>query len=140
MTIRPADQWRTEARWAVLMAGVRPDEPAPWVTDVDRLLARERVVLRQAADERQALGRLAAGDIDLALLCGTPLADDGLNLLEAVRMQYCDLPCLLVTGETSPRTLRRALHLRAASVIGEPVDPPVLADAVRRVLHKQEWS
>jgi CheY-like chemotaxis protein len=121
----------------VLVALSGADAPRPWIPAVDRLVTPHRVQLTRAADDRQALARIDAGGVDLAVLCGDAPDFGGLRSLEVVRARFRDLPCLLVAQELTAITLRRALELRAESVVPQPVDAGLLAELMLRILRRR---
>ncbi|MCB9849945.1 MAG: hypothetical protein H6817_04495 [Phycisphaerales bacterium] len=123
--------------WQVLMAFGERGTPQPWTAEMDRLLDVRQVRFSQAAGDRQTVECIESGGVDLALLCGDRGGFDGLRTLEVIRAKFDDLPVLLVTHDASTLTLRRALALRAQSVIPQPVDAPLLADTMMRILRKR---
>jgi len=128
------------SRWQVLLAADEPTADTidpPWTREMTRLLADERVAFCRAAGTEQTVSRIASGAVDLAVLCGERSGSNGLKTLEVVRSRFVDLPCVLVTPETSSLTLRRAMALRAESVVPHPVDAAVLADVMMRILRKR---
>lgn len=128
---------RRQPPWQVLVTLPRVHVDRPWLADVDRLVAPEHIRLSEVDDDHQAVARIEAGGVDLAVLCSRGEDRGGLRTLEVVRARFSDLPCLLVAQEPTPVTLRRALELRAESVIPQPVDVPLLARLMVRILHKR---
>ncbi len=124
-------------QWEVLCSAAEPAATQPWWSELDRLLSVRNVTLRAADSERDALERVEAGGVDLAVLCADAAGGGGLRTLEMIRSRTVSLPCLLVTPEASAAVLRRALALRAYSVIPQPVDALLLADLLVRVLQKR---
>ncbi|HRX86595.1 MAG TPA: hypothetical protein P5572_16350 [Phycisphaerae bacterium] len=128
---------RRQPPWQVLVSLAGVDAAGPWVHDVDRLVAPEQIRVSAADDERQAVARIEAGGVDLAVLCSQGATRGGLRTLEVVRARFTDLPCLVVAHETTAGILRRALELRAESVIPQPVNVPLLAQLMVRILKKR---
>lgn len=127
----------SDRNWAeVLLAGLGEPAPPPVWDELDGLLAPRRVMLRASYSLPDTFARIEAGGLDLAVLWACREGDNGLGTLERVRGLNCDLPCLLVTPDPSPVMLRRALALRACSVIGLPVGAPLLAEWLLRLLHR----
>jgi len=122
--------------WRVLVSLSGVDAPRPWLGDVDRLVTPQ-LRLSRATDDRQAVACIAAGGVDLAVLCGDTPGMGSLRSLELIRSHFSDLPCVLVAHETTAATLRRAMALRAESVVPYPVDAPLLAELMVRILRRR---
>jgi len=124
-------------QWEVLVAYSGVDAARPWVDEVDRLVAPWQISLSRAADDRQAFARIEAGGVDLAIVGDDTPGTGGLRTLEEFRHRFRELPCVLVTAVTSAMVLHRALELRAESVVPQPVDSPLLADLMVRILRRR---
>jgi CheY-like chemotaxis protein len=109
--------------------------PALW-DELEDLLAPQRVMLEPACSIPETFARIQAGGLDLAVLWAGPVGDNGLRTLERIRQLTDELPCLLVTPDPTAAMLRRALDLRAVSVIGQPVAPTLLASWMVRILDR----
>lgn len=124
--------------WAeVLLAGLGEPSPPPVWGELDGLLAPRRVLLRPTCSLPDTFARIEAGGLDLAVLWAHDTCDSGLTALERIRGLSDDLPCLLVAPHPSPAMLRRALLLRAASVIALPVGAAMLAGWLLRLLNRR---
>lgn len=62
--------------------------------------------------------------------------DDGVSLLTSLRVQYRDLPGIILTGESSPDTLR-ILAESGFPMLSKPVHPQELEALITRVLRGQ---
>lgn len=62
--------------------------------------------------------------------------DDGVSLLSGLRIQYRDLPGIILTGESSPDTLR-ILAESGFPMLSKPVHPQELEALIARVLRGQ---
>ena len=132
-----ADSTR-QAWWDVLLANPARGTLEPWEDDLSRLLAPEAVTLHRSGGRRETVERIEAGGLDLAVLCTESAGRAGMRTLEIIRSLTLELPCLLVTPDTSAAALCRALELRAYSVVHQPVDSEILARLLIRIL--QKWS
>ena len=128
---------RGRAWWEVLLAAPATDTLPRRRGELDRLLAPRGVALHRAGSPRETIERIEAGGVDLAVLWTDAAGLYGLRTLEIIRSLTADLPCLLVTPDTSDLTLRRALQLQAYSVIRQPVDSRMLAELLVRILRKR---
>lgn len=111
-------------------------DPATWAADLDRVLAPQRIEVRQVSGAQQAVRTLVDELIDLAVLASLA-GCDGLHLLEVIRSIRRDVPCVLLTTDTSAGTLRRAMALDAHSVVHAPANVLAFTDLLVRLLQKQ---
>jgi DNA-binding NarL/FixJ family response regulator len=121
----------------ILLADCASDTLVSYRAELGLRLTPERVALRHAGSRKEAIELVEAGGVDLAVLWADAAGVHGLRTLEIIRSLTSELPCLLVTPDTSPLTLRRALELRAYSVLRHPVDSEVLAALLLSILRKR---
>ncbi len=121
----------------VLVATPGSEVQATWLGELDYLLTPENVALRRTTTRRDVLAHVESGGIDLAVLSADTAGNRGLRTLEMVRSITPELPCILVTADTSASTLQRALELQAYSVFREPVDSKQLATLLMKILRQQ---
>lgn len=120
----------------VMFAQADALDPATWATDLDRVLTPQRIELRQVSGASEAIRTLVDELIDLAVLASLA-GGAGLQLLEVIRSIRRDVPCVLLTTDTSAETLRRAMALDAYSVVHAPANAVTLTDLLVRILQKQ---
>ena len=125
------------ARIAAPIATVLIVEDDPGIAELERVRlddAGYRTVVAATADE--ALGALAATEIDLILLdYQLPDTTDGLDLYVRIKEAGYDVPVILVTGFSSEATLIRALRIGVRDFVTKSVEYlDYLPDAVGRVL------
>jgi DNA-binding response OmpR family regulator len=92
-----------------------------------RRLEREGFRVLGAESGREALARLAAGDVSLILLDVMMPEMSGLEVLQAVREAYsaAELPVIMVTAKTQSEDVVEALGLGANDYVTKPIDFPV---------------
>lgn len=120
----------------VMFAQADALNPATWAADLDRVLAPRRIELRQVSGASEAIRTLLDELVDLAVLASLA-GCDGLHLLEVIRSIRRDVPCVLLTTDTSAGTLRRAMALDAHSVVHAPANVLAFTDLLVRLLQKQ---
>lgn len=105
---------------------------------LERALKDHGYEVQSAHDGNEALQRIAAGGIDLAISDFTLPRRDGFALLEAVRAlpaPTCALPMLYTTAtRPTPEQRERAKANRARAILGKPVAVDRLLELVARVL------
>ncbi len=91
----------------------------------------------QAEDGQDALERIDGFAPDLLITDINMPRMDGFGLIERLRptAQYCNLPILVLTTESSDEKKQRARAAGATGWIVKPFHPEKLAAAIRRVLH-----
>jgi CheY-like chemotaxis protein len=58
----------------------------------------------------------------------------GIQILETLRRETLDVPCILISGEASEAVRHQALVEGARAVLRKPLEPRLLRDEVRRAL------
>jgi len=105
----------------ILALGRRPHPDLPEAEYVE--VATEPVVLQQ----------MDSGSIDLAILDGEAVPAGGMGIAKQLKDEIYQCPPLLVlTGR--PQTAWLATWSRAEAAVPHPIDPLVLAEAVKRLL------
>jgi CheY-like chemotaxis protein len=90
--------------------------------------------IRLAESAEQALGQLAVSPVDLVLTDLRMPGMDGLALLKAIRLQYANLPVVLMTAEGSEELAVEALRHGAASYVPKPQLAAMLVEVLEDVL------
>jgi putative two-component system response regulator len=113
------------------------------VTLLGRLLGRYGLInIQTVTDPRQVMGHLDDFDPDLVLLDLHMPHIDGYTLLRHVRswagQQY--LPVIVLTADTSPETLRRALDDGATDFLTKPFNATEIVIRVRNLLHTRSLA
>jgi CheY-like chemotaxis protein len=88
----------------------------------------------QAENGNDALVILRRASIHLALLDFHMPGQTGIEILETLRRETLDVPCILISGEASEAVRRQALVEGARAVLRKPLEPRLLRDEVRRAL------
>jgi response regulator RpfG family c-di-GMP phosphodiesterase len=91
-----------------------------------------------AGDEPEALRRLRARPMALALTDLDPPHLDGLRFLHRLRESYPDLPLMPVTAMGQPALVREALRLGAADYVTLPLDARQFAVRLEAALERQQ--
>lgn len=101
---------------------------------VKRMLDQLGIESSQAEHGEEALRRLRDGEIYDALLVdwNMPIMD-GLELVRALRAEkrFADLAVLMISSESDPRNIARALMAGADEYLVKPIDTGMLADKLR---------
>ncbi len=85
----------------------------------------------EAEHGQDALDKLQADDpVDLMLVDWNMPVLDGLDMLKAVRKQgaYADTTIMMVSSESDPRKIARALMCGADDYLVKPVDAPMIRE------------
>jgi len=93
-----------------------------------------RLEILQAETGLEALAVLRRFPFQLALLDMHMPGHTGLEVLEAIRRETLDVPCIVISGEASEAVRQQALITGARAVLRKPLEPRLLRDEVRRVL------
>lgn len=116
------------------------DDQADCRTILSRRFARHGFAVQQAADGREALDQIAAGNVDLVLLdiCMPDL--DGFEVLARIRQTHDGvvLPVIVVTVRDEPEDVKRAMTLGANDFIAKPIDFEAALARVRCELSRRE--
>ncbi len=89
-------------------------------------------VVAEAGSGKEALEKMAGASPSLVLLDVRMPEGDGLNVLGRLKLDYPDLPVLMLSTYDNPTYVARAVALGAAGYILKGVDREVLMEAVRR--------
>jgi DNA-binding NtrC family response regulator len=68
------------------------------------------------------------------------LAQGGLWTLKIIRIEYPQIPCIVLTSEPTETMLEEALELEAFSVIPKPFDMEILKDQLNRLFVRKYSS
>lgn len=88
-----------------------------------------------AANGSDALSCIQSSDVDLVVTDLQMPEMDGLNLVQAIRVQYTDIPVVLITGHGSEALAVKALEHGAASYVPKDKLAEMLPDTVEDLLH-----
>ncbi len=108
-----------------------------WVGGITGYLGPRRVGVCRAYTDVEAVGFVERGGIDAAILSADPPRMDGLSVLRIIRSIDVSLPCVMVLGDASKRTLQRALELQAYTVLPQPVKLEVLTRVMVELFRKR---
>jgi DNA-binding NarL/FixJ family response regulator len=93
------------------------------------------------ADSFSALkSAVHAQDLDLILLDLDMPGTQGFSSLLWLRGEFPALPIVIVSGQSQPAVMRRALDFGASGYIPKSVEPQTMATAVRTVLDGGVWA
>ena len=98
------------------------------------LLGTQGLEILQAGTGLEALEIVKDQDIHAALLDWHMPACTGLEILPRLRDRFCDLPCILYSGNLTAGMEGVALRAGAFSVMHKPVKPELLRQEVQRAL------
>jgi two-component system, NtrC family, response regulator AtoC len=104
------------------------------------VLRREGHEVVTATDGREALDRMAAGGFDLVLSDIQMARASGLELLQAVTLNFPDTPVILITAYAEPGAAMDAIAGGAADYLAKPVDVVALRTTVARALERRRLS
>lgn len=90
------------------------------------------------ADSRRVMDMLAENPVELMLLDLNMPNVDGHRLLDDVRLEYPDVPVIIVTGAVDVETAVRCIKAGAFEYIVKPVEADRLITAVNRAVSYQE--
>jgi CheY-like chemotaxis protein len=93
-----------------------------------------RLEIIHAETGLEAITILRRFPFHLALLDMHMPGQTGLEVLEAIRRETLDVPCIVISGEASEAVRQHALIIGARAVLRKPLEPRLLRDEVRRVL------
>ncbi len=127
--LRPG--WPTE----VLISADRIGEHR-WADWLRGKLEPNGLAVHRAYSGDEALEVVRAGSLSLAVLGTQAPRSGGLALLRQIRSVDARLPCVLVAGGIDGRYLRKALELKAYSVLTTPVDQDILRDLIAAVFRR----
>ncbi|MGH7342574.1 MAG: sigma-54-dependent transcriptional regulator, partial [Candidatus Rokuibacteriota bacterium] len=121
-----------------------PARPVILIVDDDagvresfRLILEDNYELVEAADGRQAIETVRAGEVDLVLLDIRLPEMDGIEVLERIKTIDDEVEVILVTAVKTVRTAVAAMKLGAFDYITKPFEEDDLLSVVRRALEKR---
>jgi DNA-binding response OmpR family regulator len=120
----------------VLVSDAGPVQRDDWVRSLSVYLEPRSVQVERVFTGRDAIGLVERGGIDAAILSSELPAMDGLSVLRIIRSLDSRLPCVMIVGDASKRTLQQALELQAYSVLIRPVDVAALRRVVTGLFRK----
>lgn len=118
------------ARHSVL---VIDDEPIV-CHSVRRILSRQRCAVEEAFDVDAALQKMKLNRYDLVILDLKMPKRSGMEVLEAIRANYPNVPVVMVSGFASIDTAIEATRMGASNFIAKPFTPGELVKAAEEVL------
>ncbi|MDX1567826.1 MAG: sigma-54 dependent transcriptional regulator [Longimicrobiales bacterium] len=101
------------------------------------LLRQDGHLTEVAADAREAMEHLEAGDFDLMLLDLRMPGLDGLGFVEVVRKRGFRLPIVMISGFGTIDSAVEAIHLGADDFLTKPLDPDLLSSKVAEALERR---
>ncbi len=129
----------------VLVSHGRAAIGAGWLCDVEDVFRPSGFVVCRTHSVPDTVERVERGGLAAAVLVEDQPQLDALSLVRIIRSIDVDLPCWLVTENTSRRTLETALSLSVAGVLAPPDNAAVLSRTMIRFLsdaqcrdHKRE--
>lgn len=93
-----------------------------------------RLEILEVENGPEALAVLRRVPFHLALLDMHMPGQTGLEVLEAMKRETLEVPCIMISGEASEGVRQHALVVGARAVLRKPVEPRLLRDEVSRVL------
>jgi DNA-binding NtrC family response regulator len=121
-----------QRRFTVLLA----DEQNGWHETVRGLLAPQGVETISAHSGREALHVMESQPIHVAVLDHQMPQLGGLQVIKLMRELHHAPPAILLANDLTSHLLREALGMKVFSVLGKPVEPNMLLDALARVLRR----
>lgn len=91
----------------------------------------------EAGDIDQALEKAGSGSCELVLLDLRLPGTQGLAALEALRAGLPEVPLVVISGESDPTLVRRAIDRGAMGFIPKSMPPERLVEALRQVLEQK---
>lgn len=118
------------ARHSVLVVD---DEPVV-CHSVRRILARQHCSVDEAFDVDSVLQKMKLNDYDMVILDLKMPKRSGLEVLESIRLQYPDVPVVMISGYASIKDAVAATQLGASNFVSKPFTPDELLKATAEVL------
>ena len=121
----------------VLVADALAESSTHWAWELQSLLAKRRIGLARAGTGSEAMHAIRSGRVDLAVLALDRFGFEDLNLLRLIRSLQMETPCVLVADDANRAALQSALALKALSVFRPPIQPPMMAEFLIRILDRR---
>ncbi len=109
------------------------DDPL-FARSLAELLGKAGYETMHAGTGGDALRRLSSEPFDLALVDLSLPDISGQAVIEGARQGGCDLPLIVVSGETQIDAAIAALRLGAADYVRKPIEPAILLHSIRKSL------
>ncbi len=93
-----------------------------------------RLEILEVENGPEALAAMRRFPFHLALLDMHMPGQTGLEVLEAMKRETLEVPCIVISGEASEAVRQHALVIGARAVLRKPVEPRLLRDEVIRIL------
>jgi CheY-like chemotaxis protein len=119
-------------RFKVLFA----DREADWHSTTATLLEPFGVQPVVARTGREALERLEAGEVHVAVLDQNLPQLSGLQVVKILSRQPTAPPAILLARDVSTQLMHEALHMRVFSVLRKPVDVNLLLETLARLMKR----
>ena len=122
--------WNREVLFSHSLLRSRPR----WLGEVEDGLRPSGFVVCRTHSGPDTIRRVEQGGLGAAVLIADGAQIDGLSILRIIRSIDAELPCWLVTTDTTRQLLEAALSLHVTSVMTQPVEVNRLTLALKRVL------
>ena len=86
----------------------------------------------------KALEAMKNNGFDLLLIDVKMPKKDGMYLMREVKVQWPDIPIIVMSGYYTTDTIQEAMRMGAATFIAKPFEPDELVKMVRQVVEKEE--
>jgi len=107
------------------------DDEHEWVSALTERLGLRGFAARGVTDGEAALARLRADPFDVALVDVKMPGLGGLDLVQAIKAEWPELPVILLTGHSSARDAERGLAMGAWDCLLKPVQIDDLVRVLR---------
>ena len=97
------------------------------------------VVCAQAVDASQALEVLSTQQVDLAIVNISPGRTNDIQLTKTMKLQYPDLPVLILTSHAEAFYVRRAFQAGARGYITKNEEAETIITAIYRLLSGRDY-
>jgi DNA-binding response OmpR family regulator len=101
---------------------------------VRRILSKQNILVEEAFDVDAALQKMKLNKYDLILLDLKMPKRSGIEVLNAIKTQYPDIPVIMITGYPSIETAIEATKLGAFNFIPKPFTPAELSKVTEEAL------
>ncbi|MCB1532035.1 MAG: response regulator [Alphaproteobacteria bacterium] len=104
------------------------------------ILQTQGYKIHGVSDGQEAIERIRAHDIDLALVDINMAPKGGFEFVKHLVAQGIDLPVVVITGDQSSDILTEANALGVQRVLQKPVEPKRLIETVERILKRRGFN